>query len=114
MASSAPCPARGRSGALSPTKSGVLPRPPQVVSAPRRRARREAVHEMRTVGTAIASAAAWGIGALAASAPGVAAGSADACTLLSTAQVSTILGGAVDEGEHIVPTALTSCGWMGP
>ncbi len=69
---------------------------------------------MRTVGTAIASAAAWGIGALAAGAPGVAAGSADACTLLSTAQVSTILGVAVDEGEHIVPNSLTSCGWMGP
>jgi hypothetical protein len=69
---------------------------------------------MRTVCTAIASAAAWGIGALAASAPGVAAGSADACTLLSTAQVSTILGVAVDEGEHIVPNSLTSCGWMGP
>lgn len=38
----------------------------------------------------------------------------DACLLLSAAQVSTVLGVAVTEGEHIVPNSLTSCGWMGP
>lgn len=38
----------------------------------------------------------------------------DACTLLSASQVSTVLGVAVTEGEHIVPNSLTSCAWMGP
>ena len=69
---------------------------------------------MSTVGTAMARAAAWGICTLAASAPGAAAGPGDACTLLSAAQVSTVLGVAVEEGEHIVPNSLSSCGWMGP
>ena len=58
---------------------------------------------MTTVGTAMARAAAWGICTLAASAPGAAAGPGDACTLLTAAQVSTVLGVAVQEGEHIVP-----------
>lgn len=39
---------------------------------------------------------------------------ADACTLLSAAQVSAVLGIAVSEGVHIVPHSLTSCGWLGP
>ena len=38
----------------------------------------------------------------------------DACALLSAAQVSTVLGVPVQEGEHIVPDLLTSCGWAGP
>jgi hypothetical protein len=38
----------------------------------------------------------------------------DACALLSAAQVSTVLGVPVQEGEHIVPDSLTSCGWAGP
>jgi hypothetical protein len=38
----------------------------------------------------------------------------DACTLLSAAQVSSVLGTPVEAGEHIVPNSLTSCGWMGP
>ena len=69
---------------------------------------------MSTVATAVASAAAWGICALASSPCGAAAGPGDACALLSAAQVSTVLGVAVEEGEHIVPNSLTSCGWMGP
>lgn len=43
-----------------------------------------------------------------------AAVSTDACTLLTAAQVSTVLGTPVEAGEHIVPNSLTSCGWMGP
>lgn len=39
---------------------------------------------------------------------------ADACSLLTTAQVSTLLGTPVEPGEHIVPHSLTSCGWMAP
>ncbi|HEV3285542.1 MAG TPA: hypothetical protein VG011_02265 [Steroidobacteraceae bacterium] len=38
----------------------------------------------------------------------------DACTLLTAAQVSSVLGTAVEAGEHIVPNSVTSCGWMGP
>jgi hypothetical protein len=38
----------------------------------------------------------------------------DACSLLTTAQVSSILGVAVAEGEHIVPDLRTSCAWMEP
>ncbi len=49
-----------------------------------------------------------GTGRAAAAAP------ADACTLLRSAEVSRILGVPVDEGDHIVPDSLTSCGWMGP
>jgi len=69
---------------------------------------------MSTMGTTLARAAAWGICALAAGASGAAAVAGDACALLSAAQVSTVLGVAVEEGEHIVPNSLTSCGWMGP
>jgi hypothetical protein len=43
-----------------------------------------------------------------------AAAAADACSLLSTEQVSSILGIPVAPGEHIVPNSLTSCAWMGP
>lgn len=45
---------------------------------------------------------------------GQAAVATDACTLLTAAQVSSVLGTAVEAGEHIVPNSLTSCGWMGP
>jgi hypothetical protein len=40
--------------------------------------------------------------------------STDACTLLTAAQVSSVLGTAVEAGAHIVPNSVTSCGWMGP
>jgi hypothetical protein len=43
-----------------------------------------------------------------------ASAAADACSLLTTEQVSSILGIPVAPGEHIVPNSLTSCGWMGP
>jgi hypothetical protein len=70
---------------------------------------------MSTCGTATASAAVWwAIAALAASTPATAAGPGDACALLSAAQISSVLGVTVEEGEHIVPNSLTSCGWMGP
>jgi hypothetical protein len=45
---------------------------------------------------------------------GQAAVATDACTLLTAAQVSNVLGTAVEAGEHIVPNSVTSCGWMGP
>jgi hypothetical protein len=45
---------------------------------------------------------------------GQAAVAGDACTLLTAAQVSSVLGIAVEAGEHIVPNSVTSCGWMGP
>lgn len=38
----------------------------------------------------------------------------DACALLSAAQVRTVLGVSVTQGEHIVPNSQTSCAWMGP
>ena len=70
---------------------------------------------MSTCGTAMASAAAWwAIVGLAASTPATAAGPSDAGALLTAAPVSTVLGVAVEEGEHIVPNSLRSCGWMGP
>jgi hypothetical protein len=40
--------------------------------------------------------------------------STDACSLLTAAQVSSVLGTAVEAGEHVVPNSVTSCGWMGP
>jgi hypothetical protein len=54
------------------------------------------------------------LGLFVGSAPAAPASGADACGLLSTAQVATVLGIAVGPGEHIVPDSLTSCGWMGP
>jgi len=38
----------------------------------------------------------------------------DACTLLDSHQVGTVLGVPVSDGEHIVPDSVSSCGWMGP
>ena len=54
--------------------------------------------------------------ALVAPAPGSASAPAgtpagDACTLLTVAQVSAVLGVQVHAGEHVVPDARSSCGW---
>ena len=38
----------------------------------------------------------------------------DACSLLTTAKVSEVLGAAVKNGERIVPTSPIMCGWAGP
>ncbi|MBS0580067.1 MAG: hypothetical protein JSR36_12500 [Proteobacteria bacterium] len=35
----------------------------------------------------------------------------DACTLLTSAQVSSVLGVRVQAGQHVVPDARSSCGW---
>jgi hypothetical protein len=35
----------------------------------------------------------------------------DACTLLTSAQVSAVLGVRVQAGQHVVPDARSSCGW---
>lgn len=35
----------------------------------------------------------------------------DACSLLTQAQVSSILGMPVDAGQHLVPNILSICGW---
>jgi hypothetical protein len=35
----------------------------------------------------------------------------DACTLLTQAQVSAVLGVSVGVGEHVVPTSSSICGW---
>jgi hypothetical protein len=67
---------------------------------------------MRSKARPLAAVAALWLSGAAAATP--AAGLADACNLLTTAQVSTLLGIAVEPGEHIVPNSLTSCGWMGP
>ena len=69
---------------------------------------------MRTVGRAGTRAAGGAALALLASTAAAAAAPSDACALLTAAQVSTVLGVTVAEGEHIVPNSLTSCGWMGP
>jgi hypothetical protein len=43
----------------------------------------------------------------------VSAGTAggDACTLLTAAQVSAVLGVPVQAGQHVLPDARSSCGW---
>ena len=41
----------------------------------------------------------------------VAASAADACSLLTEARVSAVLGVAVGAGQHIVATNSTICGW---
>jgi hypothetical protein len=38
----------------------------------------------------------------------------DACTVLSAAQVSAVLGVRVAPGQHLVPDAHSSCGWAVP
>jgi hypothetical protein len=38
----------------------------------------------------------------------------DACSLLTTAQVSDVLGVSVKSGDHVVATSPTMCGWSGP
>jgi len=48
---------------------------------------------------------------------GAAAGSLagpDACTVLTAAQVSAVLGVHVAPGQHVVPDAHSSCGWAAP
>jgi hypothetical protein len=38
----------------------------------------------------------------------------DACSLLTTAQVSEVLGVSLKSGERVVATSPTMCGWSGP
>jgi hypothetical protein len=38
----------------------------------------------------------------------------DACSLLTTAKVSEVLGVSVKNGERVVATSATICGWAGP
>ena len=48
---------------------------------------------------------------------GAAAGSLrgpDACSVLTAAQVSAVLGVHVAPGQHVVPDAHSSCGWAAP
>jgi hypothetical protein len=40
--------------------------------------------------------------------------SPDACTVLTAAQVSAVLGVRVETGQHLVPHAHSSCGWAAP
>jgi hypothetical protein len=68
---------------------------------------------MRSQGRRLSGAVAFGLLA-AASSRAPASAASDACHLLSTEQVSTVLGIPVAPGEHIVPNSLTSCGWMEP
>jgi hypothetical protein len=41
----------------------------------------------------------------------VAAGASDACSLLTEARVSAVLGDSVGAGQHIVPNNALMCGW---
>jgi hypothetical protein len=40
--------------------------------------------------------------------------SPDACSVLTAAQVSAVLGVRVEPGQHVVPDAHSSCGWAAP
>ncbi len=40
--------------------------------------------------------------------------SPDACTVLTAAQVSAVLGVRVEAGQHLVPNAHSSCAWAAP
>jgi len=62
----------------------------------------------RLVKTALPIAAALLLAA--AAAPGAAART-DACTLLDAAQLSALLGVALEPGRHVMPGAVTSCDW---
>jgi hypothetical protein len=64
--------------------------------------------------TALIAAAALLPAARASAASVAALASPDACTVLTSAQVSAVLGVRVEAGQHLVPGAHSSCGWAAP
>jgi hypothetical protein len=69
--------------------------------------------DSRRITALIAAAALWPPAPASAASAGALA-SPDACTVLTAAQVSAVLGVRVEPGQHVVPGAHSSCGWAAP